>query len=115
MRSSSGGRAREIVLIELDCDATSDEVIMAAAGIGLERPAYEDALHLGAQHPDAQRERPIVFLHHPWFGHFGRRDVVCLWCNAGQRELSLDDYDRRWSASCRFAFVAPADTKRNSL
>ena len=32
---------------------------------------------------------PVVFLHDPWFGFFGRRDVLCLWSNAGRRELGL--------------------------
>ena len=72
--------------------------------MGLERPTYEDALYFGIEHPDVQRERPVVFLHDPWFGYFGRRDVLCLWCNAGQRELGLEDFDGRWRVGCRFAF-----------
>ena len=47
----------------------------------------------------------MVFLHDPWVGFFGRRDVVSLWSNAGRRELGLEDYDARWSRTHRFAFV----------
>jgi hypothetical protein len=31
--------------------------------------------------------------------------VLCLWDNAGRRELGLEDYDGRWSPPYRFAFV----------
>jgi hypothetical protein len=39
------------------------------------------------------------------FGCVGRRDVVCLWTNAGRRELGLEGIDDRWSPNYRFAFV----------
>jgi GNAT superfamily N-acetyltransferase len=74
---------------------------------GLGRPTYEDALHFGAEHQEAQREYPIIFLHDPWVGYFGRRDVLCLWSNAGRRELGLEGFDDRFGPDCRFAFVAP--------
>ena len=100
------GGAREIVLLEFDHEVTSLEAITAALELGLERPAYEDALGFGIAHPDVQRQRPVVFLHDPWFGFFGRRDVLCLWSNGGRRELGLEDFDARWSPRYRFAFVA---------
>ena len=53
------------------------------------------------------RERPAVFLHRPWHGYFGRRDVVCLWDNAGRRELGLEGFDEVWSTHYRFAFRQP--------
>jgi hypothetical protein len=106
-RHFGGKRVRDMVLVELDRDATSEEAIAGAAQRGLERPTYEDALYFGIHHPDVQRSRPVVFLHDPWFGYFGRRDVLCLWCNAGRRELSLESFDERWTASHRFAFVMP--------
>jgi hypothetical protein len=96
---------REIVLLEFDHAVTSEEAIARAVGLGLERPMYEDALYFGIEHPDAQRERPVVFLHDPWFGFFGRRDVLCLWSNAGRRELGLEGFDDRWNPRYRFAFV----------
>ncbi|HKW91003.1 MAG TPA: AAA family ATPase [Methylomirabilota bacterium] len=104
-RHFGGARVREIVLLELDRPLPSDGIIAAAARLGLERPTYEDALYFGVAHPEAQRERPIVFLHDPWFGFFGRRDVLCLWSNAGRRELGLEGYDEPWSPNHRFAFV----------
>jgi GNAT superfamily N-acetyltransferase len=98
----------EIVLIGFDRAVTAAEAMAEAARRGLGRPTYEDALHFGAEHPEAQRAHPIVFLHEPWVGHFGRRDVLSLWSNAGRRELGLEGFDDRFAPDCRFAFVAPA-------
>ncbi len=98
-------RAREIVLIEFGHDITSEEAIAGAVQLGLELPTYEDALYFGVQYPDVQRETPVVFLHDPWFGYFGRWDVLCLWSNAGRRELGLEGFDERWNRNYRFAFV----------
>ena len=100
---------REVVLLEFDHDLMSEDVLAQAARLGLVRPMYEDALSFGVEHPDVQRHRPVVFLHDPWFGFFGRRDVVCLWSNAGRRELGLEGFDELWSRSYRFAFIRGQD------
>jgi len=104
-RHSGGKRGREIVLLEFGREVTSGDAIREAVQLGLERPLYEDALYFGAEYPEVQREGPLVFLHDPWFGFFGRRDVVSLWTNAGRRELGLEGFDEPWCASWRFAFV----------
>jgi hypothetical protein len=104
-RHLGGGRARDIVLLEFDRELTSADAIAEAERRGLERPAYEDALYFGAEHPHVQRSRPVVFLHDPWFGFFGRRDVLCLWDNAGRRELGLEGFDDHWPPDRWFAFV----------
>ena len=103
------GRAgvRRIVLLRLPGAVTAEEALAEAARRGLERPLYEDALHFGVAHPEVQLAGPVVFLHDPWFGLFGRRDVLCLWSNAGRRELGLEGFDGRWGQEYRFAFVAP--------
>jgi hypothetical protein len=105
VRKVEAGQAREIVLLAFDHDVTSAEATTAAARLGLERPTYEDALYFGIAYPDVQCERPVIFLHDPWFGFFGRRDVLCLWSNAGRRELGLEGFDDRWGREYRFAFV----------
>jgi hypothetical protein len=110
-RPAAAAEARDVVLIDFDHDVTSAEVVVEAARRGLERPTYEDALHFGIAHPDVQCGRPIVFLHDPWFGFFGRRDVLCLWSNAGRRELGLEDFDGTWNARFRFAFVRPPSSR----
>jgi hypothetical protein len=98
-------RLRRIVLLEFAHAVSFEDVVAAARQHGLERPTYEDALHFGIVHPEVQRERPVIFLHEPWLGFFGRRDILCLWCNAGRRELGLEGFDEAWSPEYRFAFV----------
>lgn len=96
---------REIVLLEFDHDPTSEEVLAEAKKQDLERPVYEDALYFGVEHPEVQRERPVVFLHEPWRNPHGGRYVLYLWSSAGYRRLGLDCFDGRWYRVCRFAFV----------
>jgi hypothetical protein len=98
-------RMRAIVLLEFERPVAFEDVVAAARQRGLARPTYEDALYFGIAHPEVQRERPIIFLHEPWLGAFGRRDVVCLWTNAGRRELGLEGFDDNWAPPYRFAFV----------
>jgi hypothetical protein len=96
---------RRIVLLEFDRPVAFEDVVAEARQRGLERPTYEDALYFGIAHPDAQREQPIIFLHEPWLGFFGRRDVLCLWHNAGRRELGLEGFDDTWAPPVRFALA----------
>ena len=103
-RRAGGGAARELVLVAFDRAVTSTEAVRAATELGLDRPTYEDALRFGAAYPHVQREAPIVFLHDPWVGFFGRRDVLCLWANAGRRELGLEGFDDPFAPGVRFAF-----------
>ena len=110
-RAASAGPA-EIVLIGFDGAVTAGEALAEAMHRGLTRPTYEDALHFGAEHPEVQREHAIVFLHEPWVGYFGRRDVLCLWSNAGRRELGLEGFDDPYGPDYRFAFVAPPASPR---
>ena len=98
-------RTREIVLVAPGRPIGAPEALAQAAVRGLAAPSYEDALYFGIAHPDAQREAPIVFLHEPWCGFFGRRDVLCLWENAGRRELGLEGIDGDFASEVRFAFV----------
>jgi hypothetical protein len=98
---------REIVLLEFAGEVTTTDAMAAAGRRGLEAPTYEDALYFGVEHPGVQQVAPVAFLHEPWVGFFGRRDVLCLWSNAGRRELGLEGFDGRWSDGYRFAFIAP--------
>lgn len=98
---------REILLVAFDRDVTAADVLAEAGRRGLDRPVYEDALYFGATYPEAQRDGPIVFLHEPWFGYFGRWDVICLWCNEGRREIGLEGFEDRWRPGYRFALSVP--------
>ena len=106
MRAGAAARESEIVLLAFDREVNAAEALAEAARLGLERPSYEDALYFGVEHPEVQQQHPVVFLHDPWVGFFGRRDVLCLWSNAGRRELGLEGFDDTWDSRYRFAFVA---------
>ena len=101
------GGTREIAILGFGRQMTTEDAISEAAGMGLERPKYEDALCFGAQHPDVQLEGPVAFLHEPWEGFYGRRDCFCLWSNSGRRELGLEGFDDVWSSDYRFGFLKP--------
>jgi hypothetical protein len=105
VRGRAEADERDIVLLGFDRDVTAAEALAAAAALGLGRPSYEDALHFGIAHPAVQQEHPVIFLHDPWVGYFGRRDVLCLWSNAGRRELGLEGFDDTWDPRHRFAFL----------
>ena len=96
---------REIVLISFDHPLSSEEATAEAAKQGLERPYYEDALYFGVLYPEVQLDGPVAFLHDPWLGNHGRRDAICLWNNAGRRELGLEGFDDLWETNYRLAFV----------
>ncbi len=97
--------AAEIVILEFDRDITSEEAIAEAKKLDLQRPVYEDALYFGVEHPEVQREGPVVFLHEPWLDAYGGPDVLYLGGDAGSRELFLGWFDGRWRRDGRFAFV----------
>ena len=96
---------REIVLLSFDHPVSSKEATAEAAKQGLERPLYEDALYFGIEYPEVQLEGPVAFPHDPWLGNHGRRDAICLWNNAGRRELGLVGFDDLWAPNYRLAFV----------
>lgn len=111
-RNQGGPRTHEIVLLEFDHDVMAKDAIDEASRLGLKPPSYEDALYFGIEHPEVQRERPVVFLHDPWYGYFARRDVLLLWTNVGGRELGLEGFDDLMSCGYWFAFVRePSDAK----
>jgi hypothetical protein len=111
-RHFGGPRQREVALLQFHRDVTAADATAEAARRRLEPPTYEDALYFGIAHPHVQGEGSVVFLHDPWLGHFGRRDVLCLWNNVGRRELGLEGFDDRWSRTYRFAFIVAPPRRR---
>ena len=112
-RPFNGEMSREIVLLSFDHPVSSGEATAEAAKQGLERPYYEDALYFGIKYPEVQSDGPVAFLHDPWLGNHGRRDTMCLWNNAGRRELGLEGYDDLWATNYRLAFVRPSSSDVN--
>lgn len=95
----------EAVLVHLDRVASDEEVLAEMERLGL-RPATMDELNaFGEQHPDRQREYPIIALGSVWAGRDGRRLVGCLWEGGLGRGLRLVWLGDGWRAYCRFLAV----------
>ncbi|MEK7612493.1 MAG: hypothetical protein AAB407_04080 [Patescibacteria group bacterium] len=97
---------RKLVLLHFNRQISSENAINEAENQGLTRPTYEDALRFGAQHPEVQREFPIIFLHEPVRGDDGRPSVLCLDRLLGaRRDLLYTWSGYYWGDFYRFAFV----------
>jgi hypothetical protein len=103
MRSERGHGKIEI--IDFGREITSEEALVEAKKLGLERPDYEDALFFGEQFPEKQRERPIVFLHEPWQNPHRILHVLVLLGDSLRRKLDLVWFDDGWHRGCVFAFA----------
>lgn len=96
---------RQIVLLHFGRDISTADALKEGAKRGLKRPTYEDCFRFGAQHPEIQREFPVIFLHEPVRGPDGYESVVCLDRNGAKRSLDLSWFGNVWHDRCRFAFV----------
>jgi hypothetical protein len=93
-----------IDLVKFDQSGTTAERERQLVAYG-DSGEMDDMLALGAQHPDQQRQYPIVFLGSSWASPSGSRYVGCLWGGRSERRCRLgwDDPGDRWSPSCVFA------------
>ena len=112
----AGPDLRMIKLLECDSLIYHLEVFAAAAGFGLFRPEYEDALFLGEkqQFPEKLEKKLLVFLHEPWgglrSGDCVSHIVICLYGTEGnggvvERRLALDWERRKWPPGTIFPFI----------
>lgn len=100
---------REIYLVHFTKKTTSEEVIQALDAIELGPAGLRELLALGVEHPDFQKDFPIVALavhwHNPYWGH----DVPMLKGPelndyTKPRVLALDKFELNyWPPECRFA------------
>ncbi len=93
------------VLVHLDRTVDSDQVLRELDKRGLRPATMVELLAFGAQHPDAQRQFPIVALGSVWADPDDDRRVGCLWGRPASRELHLSWFDGQWGAHCRFLAV----------
>lgn len=96
---------REIVLFHPDCYVGSEEVLAEMDKMGLRAGTLAELLALGSQHPDEQRQSPIVALGSVWRGPDGFRYVPYLWGSGSSRGLGLDWFGLRWDDRSRFLAV----------
>ena len=94
-----------VELVDLGRIGYSKEALEVLEERGLRRPTCEEAVYFGAQHPDAQRHRPVVWPHVP-FAHppDGSQRVFVMFGGTGYRSLDLY-FDSAFGAYCVFAGV----------
>ncbi len=95
---------RKLVVLHFGRDISSQDAIAEAAKQGLERPIYEDCLRFGAQHPEVQRQFPVVFLHE-CVEVGGYPFVLCLRRYDSKRLLGCNWFGGDWDDGYRFVFV----------
>jgi hypothetical protein len=95
----------KIEIIDFGREISSEDALIEAAKLGLERPDYEDALFFGEQFPEKQREHPIVFLHEPWQDSGRGLSVLVLDGDSSRRGLYLHLFGGSWGRDCVFAFA----------
>ena len=101
---SDGTDGGEPVVVHLDRNATTDEVLAELDRRGLKPARIEHLLRYGANHPEEQRQYPIVCLGSSWLHPCGLRHFPSLDEAGGLRELSLLwlDPGNQWYDDCRF-------------
>jgi len=101
-----GKQEKEITLFHFNRQISSKQAIKKMDEQGYRPAEPEEILTLGAEHPDIQRQFPIVALGSSWQHPVsGRRCIVCLWGRAGGRFVRLDFLEGDWDSDCRFAAV----------
>ncbi|OGY41391.1 MAG: hypothetical protein A2Y82_00180 [Candidatus Buchananbacteria bacterium RBG_13_36_9] len=103
----TGKQESELLLVHLNRDVTTKEVLEYLNSQGLEPAKIEHLLAFGTTYPEVQREFPIVALGSSFVGDSGSRRCPYLSCSVGLRELRLPWVvdDNPWHGSCRFVAV----------
>lgn len=109
--SGTGIVENDLILVHLDKNADSKEVLAELTKLDLEPAGIEYAVAFGAQHPDVQREFPIVFLGSVWTGPDGDPYVPDLDFLGDKRRINLDGWLGGWLPECRFAAVRKVVSK----
>ncbi len=95
----------EVVLFDPHGTVSSEEMVRRMKQDGYVPATLDDALAMGTQFPERQRQNPIVFLGSVWRDGDGSRRVPVLFDWSGERGLGLGWFVYGWSVRCRFAAV----------
>ncbi len=95
-------KVKKIVILEFDSPVESEEALAEGKKKELMRPDYQDALDFGEQHPDEQRNGPIVFLHK---GAKDNNKVIVLFSFAGFRCITTHRFRTKRTSEHRFVFI----------
>lgn len=105
---SGYGKLRSVTLEFrlFDHEATLEEVCDWIEQPGHGHPIYEDGLRYREAEPEAQRERPHIFIpENPWCDALGFPCALNLWSGGGDRKVGLFRCRPagRWDQDCLFA------------
>lgn len=98
----SGVTEAEAVLVHFDRSITTGEALGELERANLRPADLPELLAFGAQHPDVQREFPIVELASVWSARDDYRNVASLCGGAGGRSLLLNWLEHGWYSGSRF-------------
>ena len=93
---------RELVLVHLNYTASSEDALRYMREYDLKRPTIADGLAFGTQHPELQRQFPIIVLSEQIPVFDGRRRVLVLYGSGYNRDLYVYCFGDGWSGDCRF-------------
>jgi hypothetical protein len=103
--TGTGQKEEEITLFHFNRSISSDDAIVEMAKKGFRPADPPEILALGAEHPELQKQFPIVALGSPWRDPGGLRHVVYLDRDDARRPLDLVWFERDWIGDWRFAAV----------
>lgn len=103
MRDETPGK-RRIVVLGIDDNISSQEVLAEARRMGLSRPTYGDTFLLGEKYPDKQNSGLIVFLHDPQYSWSGYFFDLFLDISSKDRIISMVSSGGSWHSGFLFAF-----------
>jgi len=103
----AGQHEAELMLVHLNWNATTKEVLEHLNSQGLEPARLEYLLVFGAAYPELQRQFPIIALGSVWVIDGGSRRYPYLRSNDDERRLILSwaGDGNHWHETCRFLAV----------
>lgn len=107
----SGTHQVEVILVHFDQEMTSDQVKTKLDEMGLRPAELPELLALGTNHPDLQRQFPIIALGSVWQSPYGHLYCPYLYGYSDRRELRLFWLEYRWHAFSRFLALRKSHSK----
>ncbi len=101
----SGKAEVEIELVHFNRVVSTKEALAELDKRGLRPAELHELLAFGANHPELQREFPIIGLASVWQDSYGSRFCPYLFWSGSERYLRLFWLGSGWSVYCRFAAV----------
>jgi len=104
-RTGKGTEVTEIILVHFDKSMSTDKALKELEKRNLRPADLQELLAIGEQHPDKQRQFPIIALGSVWQNPGGSRGVPYLLRGGSDRGLGLRWLGIDWGDVCRFAAV----------